>query len=123
MKISKEVKRMADEIMLVLVLNKIELLDELLVEWSNEDIKAATVIDSVGMAQQLSNVEETQIISTLRPYLVSGHEENKIIFTIIHSEDLNRARQTVRRVVGDLSEPDTGILFAVPILFAEGIRF
>ncbi len=121
--IRKKVTVITDEVMLVLVLNKTEQLDELLIEWSNADIKAATVLDSVGMAQQLSDVEDTRIISTLRPFLVSDHAENKIIFTIVHAEDVNRARQIVRDVVGDLSEPNAGILFALPVLFTEGVRF
>ncbi|WP_028274481.1 hypothetical protein [Atopococcus tabaci] len=116
-------RKTSEEVLLVLVLNKTELLDELLIEWSNEDIKAATILDSIGMAKQLADVEDTRIISTLRPFLVSDHSENKLIFTILQPEDVNKARQIVRRVVGDLSQPETGILFALPLLFAEGIRF
>lgn len=114
---------MEEKVMLVLILNKTELLDELLIAFSDAGINAATVLNSVGMAQQLSKLEEDRIVATLRPFLASDHTENKLVFTIIKKEDIPIARQTVREVIGDLSEPDTGILFAIPTIFTEGIQF
>lgn len=114
---------MDEDILLVLVLNKIELLDDLLMAWNDEDIQAATILDSIGMAKHLSETEDMRIISTLRPFLLSDHSENKIIFTILDREDVHKARRVVRKVVGDLSDANTGIMFGIPLMFTEGIRY
>ena len=113
---------MNNKIMLVLVLNKINLLDDLLVELSNKGIKSATVINSTGMMQQLASLDEERIIATLRPFLTANHSENKLLFTLLDEADVETARQVIRDVIGDLSKPETGILFGLPVLFTEGIR-
>ena len=35
---------------------------------------------------------------------------------------LYSAREVINRVTGGLDQPDTGILFAVPALFVEGMK-
>lgn len=110
------------KVMAVLILNKTELLDELLLELTNAGVDSATVLNSVGMAQQLSKVEETRILSTLRPLLISDHSENKMIFSIVNESQIETIRKVVTEVIGDLSEPDTGVLFAVPTIFTAGLH-
>ncbi|OJF92711.1 hypothetical protein [Alkalibacterium sp. 20] len=113
---------MKNKVLFVIVLNQTELLDDLLLKFNDEVGQAATVIDSEGMAQHLSHLDETKIFSTIRPLILSDHTENKTIYSVIPEEDLELARQTVRNVLKDIGEPDTGIMFAVPVLFQEGIR-
>lgn len=113
---------MSDKIMLVLILDKIEYLNTLLMELSDEGIKSATVINSSGMMQQLSKLGDEQIISTLRPLFTPANTENKTIFMILDEDKVETARSVIHDVVGDLSQPETGILFALPTLFTDGIR-
>lgn len=112
---------MNTKIMLVLVLNKINLMDDLLVALSNKGIKSATVLNSTGMMQQLASLDDERIIATLRPFITANHTENKLIFTILSQAQADVAREVIREVVGDLSKPETGILFGLPVLFTEGI--
>ena len=42
--------------------------------------------------------------------------------SVIRDDQLDLARRVIYNTVGDLSLPNTGILFTVPIDFAEGIR-
>lgn len=113
---------MSDKVMLVLILEKEEFLNELLLELNDEGIKSATVTNTTGMMGYLSSLGEEQIISTLRPLFTPAHTENKTIFMIVDKNKVEVARKTIRKVLGDLSEPETGILFGVPLLFTEGIR-
>lgn len=113
---------MSDKVMLVLILEKEEFLNELLLELNDVGVKSATVTNSSGMMGHLSSLGEEQIISTLRPLFTPAHTENKTIFMILNQEKVEIARETIRKVLGDLSEPETGILFGVPLLFTEGIR-
>lgn len=114
--------KMKNKVLFIIVLNQIDLLDDLLLSFNDNVRQAATVIDSVGMAQHLSMLDETRIFSTIKPLIISNHTENKTIYSVIPEEDLDLARQTVRDVLKDIGEPDTGIMFALPVLFQEGIR-
>ncbi|MFO8069216.1 MAG: hypothetical protein R6U02_04400 [Alkalibacterium sp.] len=114
--------KMKNKVLFIIVLNHIDLLDDLLMSFNDEVGQAATVIDSVGMAEHLSQLSEARIFSTIKPLFISSHTENKTIYSVIPEEDLDLARQTVRKVLKDIGEPNTGIMFAVPVLFQEGIR-
>lgn len=113
---------MSNRIMLVLVLNKINYLDDLLVALSDRGIPSATVLTSKGMNQKLSRMEDSQIISTLRPIILSNHSDSKTLFMILDEEQTMVAREVIHEVIGDLSKPETGILFGLPTLFTDGIR-
>ena len=51
---------MEKKVLFIIVLNQTELLDELLLKFNDEVGQAATVIDSVGMAQHLSQLYEAK---------------------------------------------------------------
>ena len=110
--------------LLFLVLNKTEKLDEVLTAFVKNDIKGATVIDSMGMAKLLSNNHddnEISILSSLRVFLSPEREKNNIILTVIQDTQLEIAVKVIESVIGDLSEKDTGVVFSVPVDFAKGI--
>lgn len=106
---------------LVTVLNKIELLDKLLIQFEEAGVSGATVISSVGMAHTLAEHEESHFISSFRAFFGVGHAESKTIFIVCSDEMAEKAKDAVRQVVGDLSRPDTAIMFSVPLLGIEGI--
>ena len=41
---------------------------------------------------------------------------------VLNDEEVQVARRVIERVTGGLDKPDTGILFAVPALFVEGMK-
>ncbi|MEG1887842.1 MAG: hypothetical protein RR177_06890 [Oscillospiraceae bacterium] len=103
------------------VLNKTEVLDRLLLELSEAGIRGATVINSTGMAHSIASREDSPAISTFRAFFLSDREDNKTIFMILDENEAQIARKVINCVVGDLSKPDTGILFSIPTLFVDGI--
>lgn len=113
---------MTDQVLLVLVLEKEEYLNNLLLELSDAGIHSATILNSTGMMGHLANLSEETIISTLRPLFIPAHTENKTILMVLDKDKVEEARQVIRGVLGDLSDPETAILFGLPLLFTEGIR-
>lgn len=109
--------------MLIFVLNKVDLLEDVLSELTNSGIKGATIIDSSGMAKTLSESDhdDIPIFGSLKMILNENRPFNKTIFTVLKDEELNVAVNAIKTVVGDLSKPNIGILFAVPVSFTEGI--
>ena len=107
--------------LMVFILNKIDTLEYLLEGLSAAGIGGATIIESSGLAMTLSKLGSSFLSSSIRS-LFSGDEDNKTIMSVIRDDQLDLARRVIYNTVGDLSLPNTGILFTVPIDFAEGIR-
>lgn len=103
-----------------IVLNKIELYDKLIIALNDAGFHG-TSMNTAGFAQELAKNEDSHIIAAWRAFMTAGRTENKTIFTVIKADKLSQLKKTVKNVIGDLSEPDTGIMFSVPVDFAEGL--
>lgn len=106
---------------MVIILNKVDALEYLLEGLSAAGIGGATIIESSGLAMTLSKLDSNFLSASIRA-LFSGDEDNKTIISVIKNDQLDLARRVIYNTVGDLSLPNTGIMFTVPIDFAEGIR-
>ena len=107
--------------LLFLVIKRIELVDEIMRSLAQAGIRGGTVIDSVGMAKSISTMDNLPMIGVLRSIL-SGEDaaqKGKTIFVAVADDQVDVARTDV---TGDLSQPNAGVLFGVPISFAEGVN-
>lgn len=107
--------------MLVLVLNKTEVLEELLKSMTHNSINGATILESTGMAHALFAKEDTAFLGSLRLLLDPEHEKNKTIFMVLKDDMVDTAIRVIENVVGDLSRPDTGVIFTMPVGRCVGI--
>ena len=108
--------------LLIFVLNDVEKLDELLLALSNGGLRGATILNSMGMASSLYSNGESVFMNSLKALLDPQNPENRTIFTVVDGQQEELFRETVNRVIGSLSEPNTGILFTLPIDSIEGLR-
>lgn len=111
--------------LLILILNKTEDMEDILAEFANYNIPGATILSSAGMARTLSNsnYENMSFLGSLRAILDPDRRENKTILTVIKDNQVDDAITAIENVIGDLSNPDTGIAFTVPVDFVKGINF
>ncbi len=107
--------------LLIIILNKTECLEELLEAFSENNISGATIIDSKGMLQELSDHEDFMFIGSLRNLLNPSHKENKTILMVTKEENVKEISKIANTITGGLDNPDTGILFTLPIDYLEGI--
>jgi nitrogen regulatory protein P-II 1 len=106
--------------LLVVVLNKEELLDELLSAFVEAGIDGATILDSEGMGRFLTY--EVPLFADFRSFMKGNKPYNKTIFSVVRDESaLLRIRKLLDTVVGGLSEPGNGIMFTLPVDFAAGL--
>lgn len=108
--------------LLVIVLNKTECLERLLASFGENKIPGATIIDSKGMAQELGEFDDTDFMFSLRMLIHPAHQENKTIIMAVDDNMVTKISRIVNEVTGGLNQPDTGILFTVPIDYIEGLR-
>lgn len=108
--------------LMVFVLNKIDVLNFLLEDLTQAGIKGATIINSTGMATALTRMENSLIGGSLRALFDVDRDDNRTVLAVIKDNEVEVVRKVIKDVVGDLSLPNTGIFFTVPIDFAEGLR-
>ena len=110
--------------LLLIVLNKVEKLDDLLESFMEQGFIGATILSSNGMMKELAkNSEDFPIFGALRFQLNLDREENKTIFMVLKDDQVETVKKIIRKVIGDISKPDSAIVFTLPILSAEGIGF
>ncbi len=89
-------------------------------EFYQEGIKGSTVIDSMGMAHIMAHH-----VPFFSRFADVGEDkaQNKTIFVVVQSdEDLIKVVAAIERIVGDLEEPDTGVVMTVPIDYCKGVK-
>ena len=108
--------------LMVIILNKTDALEYLLEGLSAAGIGAATIIQSSGLAMTLAKMESSFLSASIRSLFSGEEEDNRTILSVIKNNQLDLARRVVYNTVGDLSQPNTGIMFTVPLDFVEGTR-
>ncbi len=110
-----EVSKTMDMKLVVIVLNKTECLEPLLAEFARKDLQGATILESRGMMQELSDEPEMEFMFSLRHILNPRHRENRTIFMAASASKVPIIVDAVNKVTGGLEKGDTGILFTLPI--------
>ena len=110
--------------MLIMVLNKVDALEDILEEFNAAGIKGATIIDSQGMARVLGSAhpEKVPLFGSLSMLINESRPYNKTVFTVLEDRQVHTAINAIKSVVGDLSKPDVGIVFTIPVGYVEGIH-
>lgn len=107
---------------LLLVLNKVEVLDALLENLMEKGVCGATILNSTGMIRELAkNNEDFPIFGSLSAFINPDRKESKTILMALNDEKVEEVKKVIRQVVGDLSKPDSAVLFTLPVLSAEGV--
>lgn len=108
--------------LLVLILNKVEVLDEILERFVEIGISGATIIDSTGMGRTLICNDDIPIFGGLNKLFENCRPSNKTILSVVKREDtLQKAIKVVDEEVGDMHKSGAGILFTIPIDSAIGL--
>lgn len=110
--------------LVVIILNKTELLEDLLKEFANYDYYGATILNSTGMARMLVRLgcDEEVFLKPLKLMLEPNTEDSKTILMITKEENIHQLEQIVNQVVGNIDEPDTAVFFAVTINYLRGLN-
>ena len=106
--------------LLVCVINKAELLDEILAGMLEAGIAGCTVIDSQGMGKIIS--QDIPIFSGFKTLFSGSRESNFTIFSVVKEKEvMNEAIDLIKKIYGSFDEPNAGILFTLPVSRVEGL--
>lgn len=108
--------------LLVTILKKTEVMDDLIKSLAKAGVKGATILDGTGMAESLMNMEDLPLFGVIRRIMSDEEREVSKVMLIVLKDDMVRdVMQIIKAVVGDFSKPNTGIMFTLPITNFEGI--
>jgi nitrogen regulatory protein PII len=100
--------------LLVFILNREELLADVMAAFLEAGVADATILDSVGMGRYLTY--EVPLFAGFRDVMQGSKPHNKTIISVVRDESvLPQLEKILNRICGDLSAPGTGIFFTVPV--------
>ena len=112
--------------LVLFVLHDPEKLPTLLDAWREAGVSGATVLVSTGMGrltQSPALLDDLPIMPSLDDFLPRAEHFNRTVFSMIDDEKVvNRVIEATGQVVGDMNEPDRGLLMVLPVTRVYGLR-
>ncbi len=109
--------------LVVLVLDKSDQCSSILDAWESAGAKGITIIESTGLGRvrRAALRDDLPLMPSLHDLLRGAESNHRTLFSVVDSQvqvdDLIAATQVV---TGDLAQPDTGLMFVVPLLQVLG---
>lgn len=108
--------------LLTLILKKENLLDDILKALAEEGVKGGTILDGKGMGEELANMEDLPMFGMLRRALKDEDKETvKVALFVVRDEQVVDLRNTIKKFI-NLKEPNSGIMFVVPLTYVSGFE-
>jgi len=112
--------------LLVYITNLSSKIPELLGSLVKVGVSGATVVNCEGMAHILgssNNAEASQIFGSIRSFFSDEYEQGSLILAVMPDEMIFPSKETIEKVCGSFDKPNTGVMFTVPVMHFEGVRF
>lgn len=93
--------------------------------WENAGVGGITIIESTGLArvrQKEGFRDDFPLLPSIRNLLQNREEHHRTIFSIVEGEEMvAQLIVATESVIGDLTKPDSGVLFALPLSHVVGV--
>lgn len=108
--------------LLTVILKKADMVNEICKELAEAGVHGGTILDGTGMASVLEEMDDLPIFGMLRSILADDEDKDtvKVMLFVMDDKEMEKAKKIIRATVG-LDEPNTGIMFALPVTFVEGL--
>lgn len=108
--------------MLIMVLDDSTRLREVLQAWKEAGIRGVTIMESTGVNRLLPGVASESAFTGSGQLFGSGRVGHNTLFAVIESLAVaETAVAATETILGDLTQPHTGIIFAVPVAQTWGM--
>jgi len=110
---------------LVLVLDDSAHLQDVLEAWQDAGVPGITVLDSTGVRRIRERLDtgEAPLFMGFSRLLRPCSPSNSTLFALVKDmETIHNAIMGTERIIGDLTQPHTGIAFALPVEAAWGLH-
>ncbi len=112
--------------LLVLVIHDLSKVDQVVRDWVEQGVSGMTLFDTRGWTQHIGDSDirdDLPLFPSLRSILESTEELNRMIMSVVPEEfDVEALVRKTEAVMGSLDDPETGILFVLPVLAVYGLK-
>jgi hypothetical protein len=107
--------------MLMFVLDNPNLLDQVLDAWEAIGVRGVTILESSGINRRRAQRMGAPFMLGFHRLMQSTREGHYTLLTIIDSEEIIQpCIEATEAIVGDLDQPNTGIMAAWPVPVVKG---
>ena len=112
--------------LVVLVLNDPDQTEDVLSAWLAMGVAGVTILNSKGLSQYIGQRglrDDLPLFPSLEDLLQSSEKPHRTLFVVVPDGfDVAALVAATEEITGDLDEPNTGILFTVPVTRAWGLN-
>lgn len=112
--------------LIVLVLDDPDKTEDVLAAWVAVGVSGVTILDSAGLRHKLGRRglrDDLPLFPSLEDLLRSREEPHRTLFAVVPDGfDRDALVAATEEITGALDEPDTGILFVIPVIHAWGLN-
>ncbi len=108
--------------MIMFVLDNPGKLDNILDAWEQIGIRGVTIVESTGIQRLRKKRTRIPMRFAIEPMVFGGEEGNLTLFTMVEDQAMvQRCLEAIETIVGNLDDPNTGILAAWPLSTIKGL--
>ncbi len=112
--------------LIVLVLDDGSKVDEVLKAWLVAGVPGVTLLDSAGLGHEFGKQgvrSDLPLMPSLESLLRAREEPSRTLFAVVPDDlDVDALVVATEKITGTLNDPDTGILFVIPVRKAWGLH-
>ena len=112
--------------LVVLVLDDPDKMEDVLAAWLAAGIAGVTILDSSGLNHQVGKRrlrDDVPLFPSLASLLRGREEQHRTLFVVVPDEfDVSALVAATESITGTFDEPNTGILFILPVTRAWGLK-
>jgi nitrogen regulatory protein P-II 1 len=112
--------------LIVLVLDDGNKVNEVVNAWLEVGISGVTLVDSAGLGHQFAQHGargDVPLMPSLESLLRVREERSRTLFIVVPDGfDVDALIAATEAITGSLDDPDTGILFTIPVTRAKGLH-
>lgn len=111
--------------LVVLVLDDPSKCRAILDAWEAAGANGITILESTGLGRVRRAVlrDDLPLMPSLHDLLRREENSHRTLFSVVESQvQVDALVRTTQGVIGDLSQPHTGLLFVVPVLQVSGLQ-
>lgn len=111
--------------LVIAVIDELAKCPSILEAWERTGVTGVTILDSTGLGRIRKGMnlrDDLPLMPSLRNLMQTREEHHRTLFTVVRDEAMiDRIFEATERVLGDLNEPNKGILFALPVVRVFGL--
>ncbi len=112
--------------MIILVVHDIEKFEDVMDAWKTAGVPGVTILPSIGMKKlrdERALREDMPLMPMLSSLFEQDEELNRTLFTIVDGEEIvDRVVESTQSVLGNLNQPNNGVMVVLPAARAYGIN-